>query len=252
MSVQRRPRTVDSLRKRLWHVEAVEPVPGDQVGGGSVDSLGAGRAPIVADSQSVAMSHCDTNCSCRLTVGRRSRSRMRPRTGSPSVRPSQLRAPMLDHRALHAPSADPYPLYSYLRENEPVHRIGESDFYLVSTWNLVNEVLMRTDEFSSISRRRWFSVRGGPFLAGLGDRSHVLCHRRTTRRRTARRCCRRSFIDSTVRRLWSDALADGASTGSTRCRSASHDRGGPLVGFSRTRRELARPGAYATTQMLDG
>ena len=44
---------------------------------------------------------------------------------------------------------DPYPFYATLRETDPVHRVGESNFYLVSTWDLVNEAVMRPRDFSS-------------------------------------------------------------------------------------------------------
>ena len=33
---------------------------------------------------------------------------------------------------------DPYPFYAQLRETDPVHRVDDSNFYLVSTWELVN------------------------------------------------------------------------------------------------------------------
>lgn len=164
-------------------------------------------------------------------------------------------------------SADPYPLYSYLRENEPVHRIGGSDFYLVSTWNLVNEVLMRTDEFSSNLTATMILEPGGarPFpLAGLGDRSHVLAtaddpahamHRKTVLPSVVARriLALEPFIDSTVRRLWSDALADGAidwvDAVSDRLPMIVVAR---LVGFPAPDVSWLVAGAYATTQMLDG
>ena len=164
-------------------------------------------------------------------------------------------------------SADPYPLYSYLRENEPVHRIGGSDFYLVSTWNLVNEVLMRTDEFSSNLTATMVLESGGarPFrLAGLGDRSHVLAtaddpahatHRKTVLPSVVARriLALEPFIDSTVRRLWSDALADGAidwvDAVSDRLPMIVVAR---LVGFPAPDVSWLVAGAYATTQMLDG
>lgn len=44
---------------------------------------------------------------------------------------------------------DPYPLYEALRRSAPVHRVGEADLFLVSTWDLVEEAAARTDDFSS-------------------------------------------------------------------------------------------------------
>ncbi|MCJ0944543.1 cytochrome P450 [Rhodococcus erythropolis] len=44
---------------------------------------------------------------------------------------------------------DPYPLYDALRREHPVYRIPDTDFYLVSTWELVTEAVSRTDDFSN-------------------------------------------------------------------------------------------------------
>lgn len=44
---------------------------------------------------------------------------------------------------------DPYPLYRRLRETSPVHRVPGTDFFLVSTAELVEEAAARTEDFSS-------------------------------------------------------------------------------------------------------
>lgn len=44
---------------------------------------------------------------------------------------------------------DPYPLYQEMHRAGHVHRIGESGFYAVSSWDAVNEVVARCDDFSS-------------------------------------------------------------------------------------------------------
>ena len=44
---------------------------------------------------------------------------------------------------------DPYPLYNQLRAAGPVGQIGDSDFYAVSSWDAVVDVITRVDEFSS-------------------------------------------------------------------------------------------------------
>lgn len=44
---------------------------------------------------------------------------------------------------------DPYPLYAALRATAPVHRVPDTDFFLVSSWDLVIEATSRTDDFSS-------------------------------------------------------------------------------------------------------
>jgi cytochrome P450 len=44
---------------------------------------------------------------------------------------------------------DPYPLYEQMHRVGPVHRIGDSGFYAVSSWDAVNEAVARCDDFSS-------------------------------------------------------------------------------------------------------
>jgi hypothetical protein len=44
---------------------------------------------------------------------------------------------------------DPYPLYDQLRAAGAVGQIGESEFYAVSSWDAVVDVITRVDEFSS-------------------------------------------------------------------------------------------------------
>jgi cytochrome P450 family 144 len=44
---------------------------------------------------------------------------------------------------------DPHPLYRRMHEVGHVHRIGDSDFYAVSSWDAVNEAVARCEDFSS-------------------------------------------------------------------------------------------------------
>ncbi|OBI43822.1 cytochrome [Mycobacterium kyorinense] len=44
---------------------------------------------------------------------------------------------------------NPHRLYEQMHETGHVHRIGESDFYAVSSWDAVNEAVTRCDDFSS-------------------------------------------------------------------------------------------------------
>ena len=44
---------------------------------------------------------------------------------------------------------DPYPLYDRLRAEGPVHRIGESGFYAVCSWEAINDAINRPADFSS-------------------------------------------------------------------------------------------------------
>jgi cytochrome P450 len=44
---------------------------------------------------------------------------------------------------------DPHPLYERMHSAGHVHRIGDSQFYAVSSWDAVNEAVARCDDFSS-------------------------------------------------------------------------------------------------------
>ncbi|MFQ6398619.1 cytochrome P450 [Nocardia sp. KC 131] len=52
---------------------------------------------------------------------------------------------VFDHELLD----DPYPLYERLRTTAPVHRVADTNFYLVSRWDLVAEATARAADFSS-------------------------------------------------------------------------------------------------------
>ncbi|TQF69247.1 cytochrome P450 [Rhodococcus spelaei] len=73
---------------------------------------------------------------------------------------------------------DPYPVYGRLREFAPVHRVPETDFYLVSTWELVAEAAARTEEFSSnLTGVLVRTEHGAPTtfdMSGGGQAVHVL------------------------------------------------------------------------------
>lgn len=44
---------------------------------------------------------------------------------------------------------DPAPLYRRMQERGPVHRIGDSDFFAVCTWDAVNDAVAQPEDFSS-------------------------------------------------------------------------------------------------------
>ncbi len=119
---------------------------------------------------------------------------------------------------------DPYPLYERMHASEHVHRIGDSDFYAVSSWDAVNEAVTRCDDFSSnltatmrldadgtVSPFAMDGV-GGPtqVLATADDPSHAV-HRRALIRHLAAKRIRAavSFIDDTAARLWDASAREG-------------------------------------------
>ena len=61
------------------------------------------------------------------------------------VRDGSLGLDLFDDRFVQ----DPYPLYARMLAEGPVHRIGDSGFYAVCSWDAVNEVVARPQVFSS-------------------------------------------------------------------------------------------------------
>lgn len=61
------------------------------------------------------------------------------------VRDGSLGLDLFDDRFVQ----DPYPLYERMLAEGPVHRIGDSGFYAVCSWDAVNEVVARPQDFSS-------------------------------------------------------------------------------------------------------
>lgn len=65
---------------------------------------------------------------------------------------------------------DPYPLYERMHRAGPVHRIGDSDFYAVSSWDAVNEVVTRGDDFSSnLTATMTYRPGGGVTAFRIGE-----------------------------------------------------------------------------------
>lgn len=74
-----------------------------------------------------------------------------------------MRAPLFSdlHDELFSRQAidDPHRLYEKLRAQSPVARVGETGVHLVATWDLIDEVLQREDDFSA--NLTGVLVRGG-------------------------------------------------------------------------------------------
>jgi cytochrome P450 len=119
---------------------------------------------------------------------------------------------------------DPYPLYDRLRAEGPVHRIGESGFYVVCSWEAINDAVNRPADFSSnLTATMTFTAQGGvvPFeMDGLGGPTQVLAtaddpaharHRKMLVHQLAAKRIRATepFIASTFDQLWTDGLRDG-------------------------------------------
>lgn len=119
---------------------------------------------------------------------------------------------------------DPYPLYERMRAAGPVHRIGNSEFYAVCSWDAVNDANDRPQDFSSnltatisytgVGTIRAFQMDpvGGPthVLATADDPAHAVHRKLVTRHLAAKRIrALEEFIAETANRLWTEGVQDG-------------------------------------------
>ncbi|MFC7448363.1 cytochrome P450 [Rhodococcus daqingensis] len=118
---------------------------------------------------------------------------------------------------------DPNRLYRALRENSPVHRVPGTDFFLVSTWDLVTEAAARVDDFSSNLTGILVQQPDGPPLTfdmdGGGQAIHVLAtaddpthahHRKLVLQTLGKRIrALGPTVDLLADRLWDEGLRDG-------------------------------------------
>jgi cytochrome P450 len=119
---------------------------------------------------------------------------------------------------------DPYPLYERMLAAGPVHRIGDSGFHAVCSWDAINDAVARVEDFSSNLTATMTYQPGGtvtPFeMEGIGGASHVLAtaddpkhavHRKTLIPQLAAKRIRATepFIAETGDRLWQAGTRNG-------------------------------------------
>ncbi len=163
---------------------------------------------------------------------------------------------------------DPYPLYERMRAAGPVHRIGNSEFYAVCSWDAVNEAISRPEDFSSnLTATMTYTAEGTvkPFeMDPLGGPTHVLAtaddpahagHRKLLVRHLAARRIRamERFVADTADRLWAEALRDGR----IEWMSAMANRlpmmvVAALIGLPDADIDQLVKWGYAATQLLEG
>jgi cytochrome P450 len=163
---------------------------------------------------------------------------------------------------------DPYPLYRRLREDGGVHRVGDSDYYLASSWAAVSDAANRPSDFSSnltapITYAPGRGVAplpmdgvGGPthILATADDPAHALHRKLMLSQFTAKRVRElEPLIVSTFEKLWTATVSDGTLEWMDAVANQL-----PMIIVSRLigvpdadADQLARWG-YASTQLLDG
>lgn len=163
---------------------------------------------------------------------------------------------------------DPYPTYRRMREDSPVQRLGDSDFFVVCGWDALTEALGRADDFSSnLTATLVYRADGSitPFdMAPLDDPSHALAtaddpahalHRKILLPHLSARRIRdiEVFAVETARRLWVDNLIDGRiewmGAVANRLPMMVVAR---LIGVPDDDVDQLIDWAYATTTMLDG
>jgi cytochrome P450 family 144 len=119
---------------------------------------------------------------------------------------------------------DPYPLYDRMRAEAPVHRVGDSMFYVVCGWDALREAVERVDDFSSNLTATMVYHDDGtviPFEMGPpGDPTHALAtaddpvhaiHRKILLPHLSAKRIRiiEEFAARTADRLWDENLHDG-------------------------------------------
>jgi cytochrome P450 family 144 len=119
---------------------------------------------------------------------------------------------------------DPYALYDRMRDQAPVHRIGDSVFHAVCGWDAVTEAVNRVEDFSSNLTATMVYHDDGtvtPFDMGtLGGPMHALAtaddpahdaHRKLLLPHLSARRIRviEEFAEATAIHLWSDGLVHG-------------------------------------------
>jgi cytochrome P450 len=119
---------------------------------------------------------------------------------------------------------DPYPLYEQMHQTGAVHRIAQSGFYAVSSWEAVNEAVARCGDFSSNLTATMMYQPGGTVaafdigelggaiqaLATADEPAHSL-HRKLLLPQLAAKRIRAfgPFIGETAARLWNTNVDGG-------------------------------------------
>ncbi|MEH3142713.1 MAG: cytochrome P450 [Mycobacterium kyogaense] len=163
---------------------------------------------------------------------------------------------------------DPYPLYARMHAAGPVHRIGNSDFHAVCSWDAVTEAVGRHEDFSSnLTGTMLYQPDGTIGVFGmdeLGGPTQVLAiaddpvhaaHRKLLVPHLAAKHIREleSFVTATVARLWDTALdvdrVEWMSAMANRLPMMVVCR---LIGVPDSDVDRLTAWGYASTQLLEG
>lgn len=136
------------------------------------------------------------------------------------ARVGQLGLDLFDDRFVQ----DPHPLYERMHASGPVHQIGDSGFHAVSSWDAINDVISRPEDFSSnlTATMTYQDGKVGVFAMGeLGGETQALAtaddpahavHRKLLLPQLAAKKIKAmaQFVGETADRLWDDGVQDGA------------------------------------------
>ena len=163
---------------------------------------------------------------------------------------------------------NPYPLYDEMHRRGHVHRIGDSDFYAVSSWQAVNDAVTRSEDFSSnLTATMMFGPDGTitPFVIGqLGGPTQVLAtadepahslHRRALLPHLSAKRVRafESFIADTMTALWdADVSRDGVEWMSAIANRLPMMIVGRIIGVPDSDIDTLSSWGYSATQFLEG
>ncbi len=179
------------------------------------------------------------------------------------VRDGSLGLDLFDDRFVQ----DPYPLYERMLAAGPCHRIGDSGFHAVCSWDAVSDVIARPTDFSSnlTATMTFQDGKVGEFpmgelgsevqaLATADDPIHAVHRKMLVPQLTARRInTLESFIADTARRL----LDEGLRGGTIEWMSAMANRlpmmvVTRLIGVPDVDSEQLMRWGYASTQVVEG
>lgn len=161
---------------------------------------------------------------------------------------------------------DPYPLYDRLRADAPVAQVGDSPFFVVTSFDAVIEATSRCEDFSSnLTATMWSQPDGSVSAFGMGEPGspiHVLAtaddpahaaHRKMVLPRMAAK--RIAELEPFIAALTADLL--GGASGEFEWMSTLADRlpmlvVAQLLGLPAADVDRLVSWAYASTQLLDG
>ncbi|WP_428340834.1 cytochrome P450 [Mycobacterium sp.] len=163
---------------------------------------------------------------------------------------------------------NPYPLYEQMHQTGPVHRIAQSSFYAVSSWDAVNEAVARYGDFSSNLTATMMYQPGGTVgafeIGALGGATQALAtadepahslHRKALLPQLAAKRIRAfgPFISDTAAHLWTaNAHGDHIEWMSAMANRLPMMIVGRIIGVPDADIDKLTRWGYSATQLVEG